>query len=140
VIKSTIRNEDGQALTEFALVLPVMLLILFGIIQFGIIFNNYINVTAASRQGARTGAVSVSSGCSGEPSVITSAAQSAATGLNTSNMTVTSNISTLCAGNNGSVPQGGQLTVTVTYPYSVSLLGLVVSSGNLSSSTTMRIE
>ncbi len=140
MIKSMIKNEEGQALSEFALVLPVMLLILFGIIQFGIIFNNYIEITAASRQGARTGAVSQSAGCSAEPSDITSAAQQAATGLNMSTMTVTSNISTLCAANNGTVPEGGELTVTVTYPYTVSILGLVVSNGNLSSSTTMRIE
>ena len=35
---------------------------------------------------------------------------------------------------------GGDVTVTATYPYSISLLGIVVASGNLSSSTTERIE
>jgi hypothetical protein len=35
---------------------------------------------------------------------------------------------------------GGDITVTVSYPWSVSLLGQVVASGNLSSATTMRVE
>lgn len=140
MIKTIVKHQDGQAMTEFAIVLPVLLLILFGIIQFGIVFNNYIDVTSSARQGARTGAVSRSLGCSGEQTAITQAAQSAGTSLNTSNMTVTSNISALCTANGGSVPQGGALTVTVSYPYSISLLGLVVSSGSLSSSSTMRIE
>ena len=140
MIKTLVKDQDGQAMTEFAIVLPVLLLILFGIIQFGIVFNNYIDVTSSARQGARTGAVSRSAGCSGEQTDITQAAQNAGTSLDTSNMTVTSNISALCTANGGNVPQGGQLTVTVSYPYSISLLGLVVSSGSLSSSSTMRIE
>ena len=52
------RNEDGQAITEFALVLPILMAILLGIIQFGIIFNNYITLTDATRAGARKAAVS----------------------------------------------------------------------------------
>ncbi len=50
-------NEKGQSLVEFALILPIMLLILFGIIQFGFIFNGQITVTSAAREGARLGAV-----------------------------------------------------------------------------------
>ena len=44
-------------MTEFALVLPILVLLLFGVIQFGIVFNNYITVTDAVRAGARKGAV-----------------------------------------------------------------------------------
>ena len=36
--------------------------------------------------------------------------------------------------------QGGDVTVTATYPYSISLLGLVVKSGRMSSTTTERVE
>ena len=36
----TFKNERGQTMTEFAFVLPILLVMLFGIIQFGIIFNN----------------------------------------------------------------------------------------------------
>ncbi len=44
-------------MTEFALVLPILVILLFGVIQFGIVFNNYITVTDAVRAGARKGAV-----------------------------------------------------------------------------------
>ena len=44
-------------MTEFALVLPILALLLFGVIQFGIVFNNYITLTDAVRAGARKGAV-----------------------------------------------------------------------------------
>ncbi|MGZ8701377.1 MAG: TadE/TadG family type IV pilus assembly protein, partial [Gaiellaceae bacterium] len=36
-------------MTEFAFVLPILLVLLFGIIQFGIIFNNYVALTDAAR-------------------------------------------------------------------------------------------
>ncbi len=51
------KNERGQTLTEFAIVLPILCLLLFGVIQFGIAFNNYITLTDAVRAGARKGAV-----------------------------------------------------------------------------------
>ncbi len=47
------RSEAGQSLVEFALVLPVLLLILLGIIQFGAVFNSLITLNAAAREGAR---------------------------------------------------------------------------------------
>src|SRR5690242_10746576 len=53
-----IRNEQGQTMTEFALVLPILALILFAVIQFGITFNNYVQLTDATRAGARKAAVS----------------------------------------------------------------------------------
>ena len=45
-------------MTEFALVLPVLALILFAVLQFGIVFNNYVTLTDAARAGARRAAVS----------------------------------------------------------------------------------
>ena len=44
-------------MTEFALVLPILTLLLFGVIQFGLVFNNYLTMTDAVRAGARKGAV-----------------------------------------------------------------------------------
>jgi Flp pilus assembly protein TadG len=46
-------REEGQALVEFALVMPILLLVLFAIIQFGLVLNNYITVTDSARAGAR---------------------------------------------------------------------------------------
>lgn len=45
--------NDGAALIEFAIVLPLMLLVLFGTIDFGLLFQRYQVVTNAAREGAR---------------------------------------------------------------------------------------
>jgi Flp pilus assembly protein TadG len=52
-------REDGAAAVEMALVLPILLLLVFGIIEFGFIFNRYISVTHAAREGVRQLALGV---------------------------------------------------------------------------------
>ena len=52
-------HSSGQSLVEFALVLTPLMLILLGIIQFGFIFNSYVTMTNAAREGARTGTIYV---------------------------------------------------------------------------------
>ncbi len=47
-------DRRGQSLVEFALVLPILLLILVGILEFGIAFRTFQVVTNAAREGART--------------------------------------------------------------------------------------
>ena len=49
----------GQSLVEFALVLVPLFMILLGIIQFGFVFNAYVTLTNAAREGARIGTVYV---------------------------------------------------------------------------------
>jgi Flp pilus assembly protein TadG len=49
--------EAGQSLVEFALVLPLLLLLLLGIIQFGAAFNALIVLNAAAQEGARVMAI-----------------------------------------------------------------------------------
>ncbi len=120
-------------MVEFAVILPVLLLILYAILQFGIVFNNYIQVTSGAREGARKAAVSRALGVSGAESAAVTSAKNAAAGLDPSQISVTFPGSPTFA-------QGTDVTVQVTYPYSVSILGLVVSSGNLSSTETMRVE
>jgi Flp pilus assembly protein TadG len=44
-------------LVEFALVLPLLVLVLFGIVELGILLNIYIGMTNSAREGARAGAV-----------------------------------------------------------------------------------
>ncbi|MDY0223271.1 MAG: pilus assembly protein [Desulfobacterium sp.] len=46
-------SETGAAMVEFALILPLLVLLLLGIIQFGFIFNAQITLTSAVREGAR---------------------------------------------------------------------------------------
>ncbi|MFB0836377.1 MULTISPECIES: TadE/TadG family type IV pilus assembly protein [unclassified Arthrobacter] len=47
------RNEEGAAAVEFALILPVLLLILIGIIEFSLAFNAQLSLNQAAREGAR---------------------------------------------------------------------------------------
>jgi Flp pilus assembly protein TadG len=49
--------ERGQSLVEFALVLMPLFVILLAIIQFGFVFNAYVTITNAAREGARNGTV-----------------------------------------------------------------------------------
>lgn len=51
------RNEKGQSLVEFALLLPVIMIILLGIIEFGFMFNAKITLNSAAREGARVYAI-----------------------------------------------------------------------------------
>lgn len=52
-----IRGGRGQSLVEFALVLPILLIMIFGIIDFGMGLRSYISLTNATREGARFAAV-----------------------------------------------------------------------------------
>jgi Flp pilus assembly protein TadG len=125
-----IRSQQGQTMTEFALVLPILALLLFAVIQFGIVFNNYVTLTDATRAGARRAAVSRQD--PNRDSAVIAAVRSSATDLSSSKLSVPPPTSTW--------DPGSDVTVTATYPYSISLLGLVVKSGSLSSTTTERVE
>ena len=56
-IRTILKKRRGQAMVEFALILPVFILILLGIMEFGLVFHQYLVVTAASREGARVAAL-----------------------------------------------------------------------------------
>jgi Flp pilus assembly protein TadG len=47
------RDDRGAAMVEFAIVLPVLMLILVGIIEFGRAYNAQVSIQAAAREGAR---------------------------------------------------------------------------------------
>ena len=53
MIKRFFRTEKGQAMVEFALVLPFLLALLCGIIDFGWLYYNQITLNNAAREGAR---------------------------------------------------------------------------------------
>ncbi len=58
--RSTLRrlaDEKAATLVEFALILPVLLLLVVGIIEFGRVYNAQISLTGAAREGARVMAV-----------------------------------------------------------------------------------
>lgn len=128
--RHTLRDERGQTMVEFALVLPILLVILFGIFQFGALYNDYVTLTDASRVGAREAAVSRRDSC---PSCSAeAAARGSASGLTPSKLTVSVTAT--------SWTPGGSVTVEARYPYAVNLLGVVVKSGTLKAKTTERVE
>lgn len=49
--------KTGQSLVEFALIVPLLVAVLFGIIQLGLIFSLYISLTNSAREAARAGAI-----------------------------------------------------------------------------------
>lgn len=51
------RNQKGQSIVEFALVLPILLLLLLGIVEFGLIFNTHVTLTHMAREWARYGSI-----------------------------------------------------------------------------------
>jgi Flp pilus assembly pilin Flp len=53
------RDEDGAAAVEFALLLPLLVLLLFGLIEFGLAFNKRIQATNAAREAARMAVVGI---------------------------------------------------------------------------------
>ena len=54
-----INTQNGAALVEFAIVLPLLLILVFGIIEFGVMFYDKAVITNASREGARAGITGV---------------------------------------------------------------------------------
>jgi Flp pilus assembly protein TadG len=127
--RSTPADERGQAMTELAIALPILCLLIFGIIQFGILFNHYVTLTDAARAGARKAAVSRHA--SDPAGQAATQVRQSASDLKQSDLAVSVS---------SSWQQGQNVTVTATYPYSVSLMGLVVKSGRLQTTVTERVE
>jgi len=123
------KNEQGQATAELAIVLPVLAVLLFGILQFGVTFNHYLALTDAVRAGARVAAVSRHE--SNPVGITETRLREAAPDLRQTDLKV--NVAS-------SWSPGSTVTVTATYPYSINVLGMVVASGNLTSSTQERVE
>lgn len=125
------RNEEGQALVEFALVLPLLVTLLFGIVQFGIVFHDHLVLTDAVRAGARTAAVSRTAP---DPVADSAAAvRRAAANLDPAQLAVS------VAAPDG-WRRGRDVTVSATYPYSIDVFGVAFKSGRLETRTTERIE
>lgn len=126
------RDKRGQSLVELALVLPLVILILFGIIEFGRIFHSYLLITHASREGARVGIV----GATNEE--ITQRVKDAAPLANADTITVTVQPNTKAARTSGVA-----LTVKVDYPVALVtpiLADILPNSINLKAQTVMRME
>lgn len=58
------QRDRGVAAVEFALVLPVLLVVLFGIVVAGLVYVDHLQLQSAARDGARAGALSPGAACS----------------------------------------------------------------------------
>jgi Flp pilus assembly protein TadG len=120
-------------MVEFALVLPVLVVLVLAIAQFGVAFNHYLALTDAARAAARKGAVSRNLGSSAAASACQSAGYAAGTDLQNPGTTFVLSCSSPWTA-------GSTVTVTASYPYSISLLGWVVVGGQLTTTMQERVE
>lgn len=139
-----LKNNKGAAAVEFAIVLPLLILVLFGIIEFSVAFFDKAVITNASREGARAGILfrSGSRGAASEDAIINATVSNYIASNLITFGSAPATASTTISRTGFSV--GDTLTVTVSYPYSYLVLpGFVASITNpvnLTATTIMRME
>ncbi|MEX2532300.1 MAG: TadE/TadG family type IV pilus assembly protein [Gemmatimonadota bacterium] len=121
--RSRLKDRGGQALAEFVLVVPVLLLLVFGIVEFGLAFRTHQIVTNTAREGARV-AVLPTGDDAGVIDVVEDRLSSS--GLDPAAATITLRCDgageTLCTGD-----RAGRLSdVEIAYPYQFFVLGGLV--------------
>ncbi len=120
---SDLREDRGAAAVEFALIMPILFLLVFGIFEFGRAYNAQVSLTGAAREGARVMAIRNDSTCNTSPAgakyVVTQAA-SLSPALTCGEVAVTP---TSC------VP-GANVTVTATRVLNYSIPTFVDSNGD----------
>jgi Flp pilus assembly protein TadG len=124
-------NKKGQSLVETAITLPIIILLLAGIIDFGLIFNNYLVIANASREGARKAAVGMTDGD------INLYIQDIVSSLNDANVTVTITPSEI------SRVSGDDVTVIIGYDnYLITpvVTAVIPNPVHIESKTIMRVE
>jgi Flp pilus assembly protein TadG len=108
------KDERGQAMVEFVLVLPLFLGLVFLAIGFGITVNNYLRVTDVARVAARAGAIARFGG-QAPCTAAGTAATKAAAGLTFARDPANGNPTPYCVCASGpSCTPGTAMTVTVT--------------------------
>ena len=129
---NSLKNEKGGSLIEFALIAPLLFLILFGIIEFGLIMYNKAVITNASREGARYGIVSRSPRYT-SPEIVTYVSNAYADKPITFGARLFEVSPTWVSQN-----FGDDLTVEVTWQYDYLLLPNFTGVGVLSNPLTLR--
>jgi|SoimicMinimDraft_9_1059737.scaffolds.fasta_scaffold28414_2 Flp pilus assembly protein TadG len=122
-IRRRIRPERGAAAVEFAIVVPLLFMLVFGIIDFGFSFHSWNAIENAAREGARVGATDGNTTVNGKVTDITNRVLGATNYLSTPAPTVI----VTCSTNNGSTfgtcgagstwLEGDIIRVTVKYDY-----------------------
>ena len=124
-------RRTGTVTVEFALIAPVLLLVLMGIIEFGLLFQDLMLLKNAAREGARLGAIG------GSTTAITSRVENATQDLVTEDLTITQQFAVEesgeltwqslgdLPGDVNNAPTGALLKIEVTYPHSLMATGLL---------------
>ncbi|BCF95161.1 TadE/TadG family type IV pilus assembly protein [Paraburkholderia largidicola] len=118
------RAQRGVAAVEFAIVLPLLLLVLFGIVEFGVALYDKAMITNASREGARAGVVlrTPKPGAQDITNVVLAYSRNYLITFGSSNTPTVS----VPSGIGGTF--GTPLTVTVSYQYAGLGLGAMLSA------------
>ena len=130
--KTVFRKRKGQSLLETALVMPVLVLLLVGIVDFGLLFNNYLVVANASREGARKAAVGA------DNTSISASVFNAASSLDETKLTLT-----ISPENEEERERGCEVSVTLVYEHSIFtpiISSIIPNPIELTSKSTMRME
>jgi Flp pilus assembly protein TadG len=127
------RDQRGTAAVEFALVAPVLFLLIIGITRFGITLNNYEMLTGGTEAAARQ--FSMSRGTTTPSSSTTTALYNAASNLTPANITITLKVNgTACTGDSACTTaltngQGQPAAVSASYPCNLLIYGYNFAPG-----------
>lgn len=121
-------DERGQALTEIALCLPILCVLMLAVVQYGVMIWKDIEITGAAREGARHAVVARV-----QPNPVAEVESTALGALDTVN---SDDVDVDVV---GGWSRGDRVTVTVTTPYALDIAGLEVWNGNLRSTSTVKI-
>lgn len=125
------RNERAQASAEFALVAPILFLVVFGIMQMGYTFGKQLDLKSATADGARRAAVSINNP---DP-------RSVATMVVRQQLTLTKSTNATVAITPAPPWEHGQtITVTTTVPHAYHVMGVAQWSGTLRATSEIRVE
>lgn len=131
IFMKVLKNERGQSLIEFTIILPIILIILMGIFEFGIMINSYLTINNAARESSRLAAVG------GTDIEVINMALSRLPNLDTNNIMIEVTPSGL------NRVRGESVTVKITYNYQVItpiISNIINNSVNLIAKNSMRIE
>ena len=138
-----LRCQKGVAAIEFAIVLPLLMMIIFGIIEFGLLMYDKQVITNASREGARAGVV-VGVSRVDDAGILAVMDRYIANNLISFGSTPTSPVITIDPVDRTDMDFGDELTVTVTYDYDFLVLPNFVASltgmQTLVATTVMKME
>jgi Flp pilus assembly protein TadG len=134
-MRARLHRERGQSAAELAVIIPVLATILYIVIQFGQVYLQYQEVTAATSEGARRASTMAGVADPGRTTTIVSTVRGG-TSVGTSTAFDSSGLSVTVS---SAWTPGSSVTVTSSYPASVSILGVTLFSGNLTTKRTARV-